>query len=197
MLRPTYPIVTPRLLLRPFTMDDCAAFYAIRSRSDVVRYLYEEPITLVEVNDLMPKRMQRTALVDEGDVLGLALERRDTGEMIGDVVLIWTSVAHQQGELGFVLHPDHHRQGFAREAPEAILKLGFTAGGMHRIVGRCDARNAPSAGLLLHLGMRQEALLRQNEFVKGEWCDEAIYAILADEWRAQQAMQSPGPGGQG
>jgi RimJ/RimL family protein N-acetyltransferase len=32
--------------------------------------------------------------------------------------------------------------------------------------------------------MRREAHLRENEFVKGEWTDEAVYALLAREWRA-------------
>jgi RimJ/RimL family protein N-acetyltransferase len=30
--------------------------------------------------------------------------------------------------------------------------------------------------------MRREAHLVENEWVKGEWTDEVIYAVLADEW---------------
>jgi RimJ/RimL family protein N-acetyltransferase len=33
--------------------------------------------------------------------------------------------------------------------------------------------------------MRQEALFLENEYVKGEWTDELVYAILAPEWRAR------------
>jgi RimJ/RimL family protein N-acetyltransferase len=35
------------------------------------------------------------------------------------------------------------------------------------------------------LGMRQEAHLRENEWFKGEWTDEIVFAQLAQEWRAQ------------
>jgi RimJ/RimL family protein N-acetyltransferase len=35
--------------------------------------------------------------------------------------------------------------------------------------------------------MRREAHLRENEFVKGEWTDELVYAILASEWRGRAA----------
>ena len=35
--------------------------------------------------------------------------------------------------------------------------------------------------------MRREAHLVGNEFVKGEWTDEAIYAILRNEWAARRA----------
>jgi RimJ/RimL family protein N-acetyltransferase len=44
------------------------------------------------------------------------------------------------------------------------------------------------------LGMRREAHLRENEFIKGEWTDELVYAILADEWRtAGSGSESGGP----
>ena len=50
--------------------------------------------------------------------------------------------------------------------------------------GRLDARNEASAGVLARLGMRREAHLRENEFVKGEWTDEFVFAITEDEWRS-------------
>ena len=34
--------------------------------------------------------------------------------------------------------------------------------------------------------MRREAHLVQSEFLKGEWTDELIYAILRTEWQARQ-----------
>ena len=34
--------------------------------------------------------------------------------------------------------------------------------------------------------MRQEGRLRENEFYKGRWWDSLMYAILEDEWEANQ-----------
>ena len=61
--------------------------------------------------------------------------------------------------------------------------MGFDELGLHRIEGRIDARNTPSARVLERLGMRREAHFVQNEFIKGEWTDEVVYAVLAAEWR--------------
>jgi RimJ/RimL family protein N-acetyltransferase len=36
--------------------------------------------------------------------------------------------------------------------------------------------------------MRREALLIENEWVKGEWQSEMDYAILEREWRAQRDL---------
>jgi RimJ/RimL family protein N-acetyltransferase len=36
------------------------------------------------------------------------------------------------------------------------------------------------------LGMQREAHLRENWWLKGEWCDSWIYAILDREWAARR-----------
>jgi RimJ/RimL family protein N-acetyltransferase len=184
MLRPTYPITTRRLALRPFTMDDLEALHAIQSRPDVTRYLMWGPRSRDQVRAVLAKRARTTMLKAEGQTLVLAMILRDAGTLVGDVNLHWSSGEHRQGEIGFVLHPDHHGKGFAGEAAAAMLRLGFEGLGLHRIVGRCDARNRASAKVMERLGMRREAYFRQNEIVKGEWTDELVYAMLADEWPA-------------
>jgi len=35
--------------------------------------------------------------------------------------------------------------------------------------------------------MRREAHFVENEWVKGEWTDDVVYAILATEWAARRA----------
>jgi RimJ/RimL family protein N-acetyltransferase len=55
---------------------------------------------------------------------------------------------------------------------------------MHRVIGRTGARNAASARVLEKLGMRLEAHFVENEWVKGEWQSELVYALLEREWRA-------------
>ena len=172
MRTPTYPIETPRLLLRPFVAEDLGPLYDIRSRPDVARYLYWEPNSREEVARELDRRSRQRTLEREG------------GLVVGDVSLDWLSEKHRQGELGFVFHPDHQGKGLAREASTELLRLGFEHYGLHRIIGRCDARNDASAGLMRRLGMRQEAHFVQNELFKGEWGDELVFAMLAAEWEA-------------
>ena len=51
------------------------------------------------------------------------------------------------------------------------------------MIGRTEARNAASARVLEKLGMRREAHLIENEWVKGEWQSELVYAMLDREFR--------------
>jgi RimJ/RimL family protein N-acetyltransferase len=182
-----YPLLTERLLLRPFATTDFEALLAIQSHADVARYLYGDPRTSAEVREALAVKVRATAIVSEGDNLSLAAELRSNGELIGDCSLHWTSSEHRQGEIGFVFHPDHHGRGYATEAAEALLALAFDELRLHRVVGRLEARNAASARVLERLGMRQEAHLVENEHVKGEWQSEVIYALLEREWASRRA----------
>jgi RimJ/RimL family protein N-acetyltransferase len=186
VLRPDYPIQTERLILRPFRADDFDALYAIQSNPDVVRYLYWEARDEQQVRDALAMRIAKTELTEPGQWLNIAVVARDTGVLVGDVALRWASGEHQSGEIGYVFHPDHRGHGYATEAAEAMLRLAFTEMRLHRVVGGLDARNKASAAVLERLGMRREAELVENEFVKGEWTSEVIYAILDREWRAKE-----------
>lgn len=181
-----YPLRTNRLLLRPYRVEDFEALYAIQSRSEVARYLYWPPRDRQGAWEALTARMVHSSWSDDGDGTVLAVIRRDTGALIGDVNLMLLSEEHRQGEIGFVFHPDHQGQGFATEAAREMLRAGFERLRMHRIIGRCDACNTASAAVLRRLGMRMEAHFRENEFIKGQWRDECVYALLADEWRYRQ-----------
>jgi len=177
------PILTDRLRLRAFTPDDLDVLYGMHSRPDVCRYVPFAPRDRDGTRAALAKKIAATRLEAAGDSLTYAVELRANGALVGDVMLFWRSEEHRQGEIGFLFRPAHHGRGYATEASRALLNLGFGAYSLHRIVGRLDARNHASARVLEKLGMRREAHLVQNEWLKGEWTDEVIYAVLAREWR--------------
>ncbi len=181
---PTSPIRTERLVLRPFAPEDFEPLLAMYSREDVARYLYWGPREESQVREMLARRIENRAIAKEGDRLNLATVVEATGEMIGDVVLEWVSAVHAQGEIGFVFHPGHHGHGYATEASRVLLAIAFERLGLHRVIGRTEARNEASARLMGRLGMRREAHLVENEWVKGEWQSELVYAILDREWRS-------------
>jgi RimJ/RimL family protein N-acetyltransferase len=182
MLRPTYPIRTRRLVLRPFTSDDLDAVHAYHSDPDVVRYLYWEVAPdRAASSQALSGKLGHDALTEAGQSLILAVEH--DGTVVGEVVLKWIDRQHRQGEIGFVVNPAYQGNGYATEAADALLALAFDGLGLHRVIGRCDARNTGSAKVMERLGMRREAHFVQNEKFKGVWGDELIYAMLASEYR--------------
>ena len=186
MFEPDYPIRTSRLSLRPFAPGDVDALYEYHRLPEVVRYLETEPRSRADVQAIVAERAAVRALTDEGQALCLVAELADSGKVAGDCVLFWRSRMQQRGEIGYILNPAYHGQGLATEVAGTLLRLGFDGLGLHRIVARCDARNVASARVMERVGMRREAHLVHNEFLKGEWTDELIYAILREEWQARQ-----------
>lgn len=175
------PIETARLTLRPFTPDDFDDLYAYQSRPDVARYLYWPARDQTEVRRALREQCQETALDADGDWLTFAVACREAGRVVGEIGLKLVSHRDRLGEIGFVFNPDYQGRGLATEAAQAMLALGFGPVGWQRIIGSCDARNLASARLMQRIGMRLEARHVGSEYVKGEWIDELIYAILNRE----------------
>ena len=182
MFAPDWPIATERLLLRPFETSDLDALFAIHADEANARYLYNEPRTRAQTEELLERKRAGSAVGAEGEWLSAAAMLRATGELVADVSLLWASELHRQGEIGFIVHPAHHGRGYATEAARPLLAFAFETLGLHRVYGRLEARNVGSARVLEKLGMRREAHLVENEWIKGEWQSELIYAMLAAEW---------------
>ncbi len=183
-LRPAYPIRTERLALRPWDPSDLDAFHRLRGDPEVVRYLYGYPMTRDEAETRLGA--QSSAITECGRWMNLAVLLAATDELLGDVGVCWISAVHREVEIGYTFLPEHHGHGYATEAAAAVVDLAFSGLGAHRVTGRIDARNTASAAVLGRLGMRHEAHFVENEWVKGEWTDESVYAVLASEWAARR-----------
>jgi len=174
-------IATERLVLRPWGEEgDLEFLFDVQSRPEVVRWLYAGPLTRDGAEAALARKRGSTGPESYGYVALLAA----TGERVADFSLRRTSEEHRQGELGFVVHPDHQGAGYATEGARALLRVAFEELGLHRVAGHLEARNTASARVLERLGMRREAHLVENEWVKGEWQSEVVYALLESEWPA-------------
>ncbi|MFC7545129.1 GNAT family N-acetyltransferase [Plantactinospora sp. GCM10030261] len=185
MLSPAYPIRTARLTLRPFALADLDDVHAYQRQPAVARWMAWEPRdrdqSLASVRAMAGEDGWRA----EGDCLTVAVVVADTGTVVGQVELVWRSLPNRQGEIGYVLNPDHGGRGLATEATAAVLRWGFEEGGLRRIVGRCAAGNTASVRLLERLDMRREAHFVEHDLFKGEWVDRYVYAMLDREWRSR------------
>lgn len=175
------PLRTERLLIRLLTPQDIDEHHRMFSMPEVIRYLYDEQMDRAAAVEHLGRRLVHTQPT-EGAWFNLAVEA--DGRYLGEVGLHWTSAIHRQVEVGYVFLPEGGGQGLATEAVRALVDVAFRELNAHRICGCLDARNLRSAALLRRLGMRQEAHLRENEWVKGEWTDESVFAITRPEWEA-------------
>ena len=114
-----------------------------------------------------------------------AVVRKSDGALIGSAVLMHLP---DNPEIGWTLHRDYWRQGYATEMGRTMLHLSFDILDFHRIIATCNALNTASYRVMERIGMRREGLFiksrKGNHTLKDEWCDEVLYAILHEEWTA-------------
>lgn len=187
-----WPRLTERLALRPATLDDVDAIHEYRSRPDFVRYVTHGALTRDEVVARVTERIERSVLGARKPGLGLAVEERDAGRLVGDVMLmvkparsIAGPVDAWEGMIGYGLHPDVHGKAYAAEVAAALLVIGFDDLGLRRIRADAMAENVASNRVLEKIGMRLEATERAACLGKdGRWLDVNWWALLRDEWSA-------------
>ena len=175
------PPDTQRLTFRRFGAADVGPMHSYQSRDDYARFAWRGPRTREDCERAVAEHSGPRSWEHDGDAVRFAVSPRGSRELVGEIVLTLADAGSAQVEIGWVVHPDHAGKGYASEAARAALEFAFAALGAHRVFGRLDALNVSSAKVCERIGMRLEATLRESHFQLGEWRDELIYAILADE----------------
>jgi RimJ/RimL family protein N-acetyltransferase len=185
--RTTWPKRTERLSLRPATVDDLRAVQTVRAMPEVAQWMPGRPTSYEDF--LM--RAGRFNILDRTLVMELE------GVVIGDLYLhlgdAWAQaeVAEQgkdaQAEIGWCLDPAHQGHGYVTEAVRELIRTCFEDLGVRRLTAVAFADNLPSVAVMERLGMRCEARNVGDALHRDlGWLDSVTYALLADEWRAQQ-----------
>lgn len=173
---------TARLVLRELTLADVPALNEIERDQRVTRYVSYDAQSLEQTRAKIESAL-RDQSADARQTYDLAIVVRATDTLIGRCGLGIGRPEHREAALWYQLHPAEWGRGYAREAASALLEVAFTELGLHRVFADCDPRNLASCRVAERLGMVREGVLRENYFLKGEWCDAAIYGILDQEWR--------------
>ena len=177
------PVDSPRLTLRPVAGDDLPDLMAVNGDDEVTRYL---PYTSWQTREDATSWLARMqALADSGVAAQLVMQRRSDGKVIGSVLLFKWDEASARIELGYVLGRAHWRQGYAREALEAVCGQAFGTLGVRRIEAEVQPDNTASNALLRAMGFAHEGTLRQRWVAKHRAYDTHIYGLLAAEWWAR------------
>jgi RimJ/RimL family protein N-acetyltransferase len=179
-------IVTERLRLRPFQVDDLEAFVAYRSDPEVARYQsWDDSYSLTDAQSFLASQRQ-LKLGQPGEWLQLAIVDRCTGGLCGDCAVRVEIDPPATAEIGVTLAPSRRSEGLATEALAAVVTALFEQHGMHRVFAEADDRNAAVKRLLERLAFRCEARLVEADWFKGEWSTLCVYAILDREWQARR-----------
>jgi RimJ/RimL family protein N-acetyltransferase len=150
-------LATDRLILRAHTAADFAGCCALWVDPEVTRFIGGRPSTPEEVWSRILRYVGHWQLLGYGYFVATD---RQTGAVMGEFGLAdfhrdITPALGDTPEAGWVLLPQHHGQGIAREALSAVLAWADQS--MPRTVCLIDPENTPSLKLAQKLGYTEYA----------------------------------------
>lgn len=168
-------------MLRRFRPEDLPDLVAYRSDPDVARYQsWEAPYPAHRASRMLTELELRHPDTP-GHWFQFAVARSGDDRLIGDCGVHVPDDEPRVAELGFTFATRWQGSGYATEAVRRLLDYLFDDRAKHRVYASCDPRNVRSAALLRRVGMRREGLCRRSLWSKGEWTDEELFAVVADE----------------
>ena len=181
-------VETERLTLRAPGHSDFRAWVNLRSSSEEFLAPWEPTWAS---DHLSRKRFTNRVYwaqrsINSGSAVPLFLIRRSDQTLVGAVTLdnIRRGPA-QAGTLGYWIGAQHARQGYMREAIEAVVHFGFTELDLSRLEAACLPENAASRGLLDSSGVKYEGVAQSYLQINGLWRTHILYAALRSDRRGK------------
>lgn len=176
----TLVLVTPRLTLRPFSLDDAPEVQCLAGDREVSDAAVNIPHPY---EDGMAERWIRGNLerLVRGEEINCAVTRN--GVLVGAVSLVHISAWHRRADLGYWLGRPFWGHGYATEAAGALVDYAFGCLSLHRVQAWHLVRNSASGRVMEKLGMHTEGFHRG--FVRrGDVFEDVVSrAILEEEWQ--------------
>ena len=95
--------------------------------------------------------------------------------------------------LGYWLGEAYQGRGLVTAACRALITHAFEEAHLNRVEVRCAVENLKSRAIPTRLGLREEGLLRDAEWLYDHFVDHVVYATLVNEWRAVNPAAKPMP----
>ena len=182
-LREKFPqeIVTQRLRLRPFALDDGEELQTLAGDSAVSG-------TTVNIPYPWDSRMVRQWLVnqkaqqEEGNSLYFALDLKNPRRLIGSVGLVFNH-EHHRAEMEFWIGKDYWNKGYCSEAASAVLDYGFKKLNLNRIFAMHFKNNLAAGRVLEKIGMEYEGCMLKHFKTGSTFEDAFIWGILKENYK--------------
>jgi RimJ/RimL family protein N-acetyltransferase len=178
-------ITTPRLQIRQVRPKDADALHACRVAALAI--VGNPPRSLEETRQMVAEMAAEVPGAQPGWAQFI-IHTRD-GAHAGDIGVNFGGPGQEQAEIGYTLCPEARGRGYGREAVAAMVGHLFEAHRLHRLVAITGLANVRSRRLLEAVGFRQEGVTLESYWHHADrrFIDEAVYGLLAREWRALQA----------
>ena len=164
---------TPRLWLRPLVNSDWPMYFELKTHA-----LVQQNVGDIQSDSLIRQGFEsRLPSWDKkkNQWLCLVIVLKETEEVLGVTGFLPEWEPYQQAEVGYMLHPSHHRKGYGAESLRAVVQFALEQCQFHKLKATVTEGNTASCYLLEKLGFQKEGLLRDNFKMNGAWKNDIVY----------------------
>jgi RimJ/RimL family protein N-acetyltransferase len=184
------PALTGSLVtLRELRLADAASLFAALTSDAVTRFISPPPATVDGFERFIAwTHRQREA----GQYVCFAVVPRGSDTAIGLFQIRSLEPNFGTAEWGFAIAQEFWGTGMFVDGAKLVIAFAFEVIHSHRLEARAAVRNLRGNGALSKLGAVREGVLRKSFLRDGEFLDQSLWTLLADEWReAQSGCGSP------
>jgi ribosomal-protein-alanine N-acetyltransferase len=181
------PVLCGRgLVLREPRVSDAPTLFATLSSDEVGRFIASPPSTVEGFEQfIMWTHEQRAA----GESVCFALVPQGADRPVGLFQVRRAEPDFSIAEWGFILGASFWGNGTFFAAAPLVIDFAFEVLGVLRLEARAAVLNGRGNNALRKLGAVQEALLRKSLDRSGDYLDQVLWSIVAEDWRSLRPVQ--------
>jgi RimJ/RimL family protein N-acetyltransferase len=174
--------------LRPLRKADAASLFSLLTADEVTRFISPPPPNVEGFERFIEWTHSQCAA---GTYACMAIVPAGYDVAVGFVQVRQLEPSFATAEWGIVLGSAFWGSGVFTETARLFLDFVFDTVGVHRLEARAAVRNGRANGAIRKLGGVQEGVLRSSLCCRGQYHDQLLWSILADDWRQSRAVLRP------
>ena len=184
--RQALPVMAGSMVtLRDLRLSDAPTLLAMLSTEEVARFISPPPTT-VEGFKRFIAWTHRERAAGNYVCFGVVPHGMDTAVGIFQIRQLEPGFA--TAEWGFAIGSAYWGTGIFIDAAKRAVDFAFESIGVHRLEARAAVANGRGNGALRKMGAVQEGVLRKSFLRDGQYHDQILWTILAEDWRYGKAV---------
>jgi ribosomal-protein-alanine N-acetyltransferase len=171
--------------LRELASTDAVALHALLATPEVDRLISPPPSSADAFERFIATMRQER---ESGVSACFGIVPRGADAAIGLIQIRRLEPSFRIAEWGFALGAAYWGTGLFMEAAALVLAFMFDTLGVDRLEARAALANGRGNGALRKLGALQELVLRRSFPSGGGYLDQALWTILAADWRESRTV---------
>ena len=171
--------------LRELRSSDAASMLALLTSEEVARFISPPPTTLQGFERFIQWTIRER---EAGRYLSFAVVPDGYDAAVGLFQIRQLDRTFDTAEWGFAIGAEFWGNGLFSKGAPIVVEFAFEVIGVHRLEARAAVENGRGNGALKKIGAVQEGILRKSFLRGGKYLDQALWAILDEDWYRSKAV---------